>query len=307
MEILGIQFAPLNVPLKRRLQTLAAAAWFVTMVFGGFAGLFLSFYLLFFSTTRWFVILYYIWIYIDRETAEKGGRRSEWVRSWSWWKYMTEYFPIKLAVVPSVELDPKKNYLFCCFPHGMLSTGPFSVFATNHLGFSKHFPHHKSHALTLAQHFQMPFFRELALSLGGCSASAASISHILGTPGGGNAACLVVGGAAESYYCRPGEYKTLLNKRKGFVKLALRNGAPLVPLISFGETDLYSQVSSPEGSILRRIQEFIRKHVGMAPAIPIGRGFFQYSFGLAPRRKPITCVGKLGRDKKFYQGIYYMG
>lgn len=172
----------------------------------------------------------------------------------------------------------------------MLSSSLFSFFGTDL--FYKYFPKHKPSACTLAQHFNMPFFRELVLSMGGVSASAASVDHLLKEPRGGNAVCLVVGGAAESYYCRPGEYKTLLNKRKGFVKLALKNGAPLVPTISFGETDLYDQVSNPEGSWLRSVQEVVRGYIGMAPAIPIGRGFFQYSFGLVPRRKPITILGE---------------
>lgn len=294
MEIFGIKFAPLNVPLERRLQTLATGLWFVVMAFGGFMGLFFSIYLILFTKFRWISLLYLLWIWFDRDACNRGGRANDWVRSWSWWKYFVDYFPIRTERLPWVELDPKRNYLFCFFPHGMLSTGPFALSATNYGGFKELFPHHKPHALTLAQHFHMPFFRELAFSLGGCAASAEALNHILGAPEGGNVATLVVGGAAESYYSRPGQYRILVKKRKGFVKLALRNGAPLVPCISFGETDLFNQVNNPEGSLLRKVQETLRKFIGMAPALPIGRGFFQYSFGLVPRRKPITCVGEYG-------------
>lgn len=41
---------------------------------------------------------------------------------------MKNYFPATLERLPWVELDPKKNYLFCCFPHGMLSLGVFCSF-----------------------------------------------------------------------------------------------------------------------------------------------------------------------------------
>lgn len=67
--------------------------------------------------------------------------------------------------------------------------------------------------------------------------------------------------------------------------------APLVPVISFGETDLFNQVENPEGSFLRKLQEFLRKVTGIAPIMFIGRGFFQYNFGLVPRRSPVTTVG----------------
>nr|CAD7450344.1 unnamed protein product [Timema bartmani] len=68
---------------------------------------------------------------------------------------------------------------------------------------------------------------------------------------------------------------------------------PLVPVVSFGETDLYDQVSNPEGSWLRWVQDHFRKVFGIAPIIPLGRGFFQYSFGFIPRRCPVfTVVGR---------------
>ena len=68
---------------------------------------------------------------------------------------------------------------------------------------------------------------------------------------------------------------------------------PLVPVFSFGETDLYDQVHNPEGSLLRRMQELCRKLTGIAPVLPLGRGLFQYSFGIIPMRKSVYTVGKL--------------
>lgn len=137
----------------------------------------------------------------------------------------------------------------------------------------------------------MPFFRELALSLGGIMASEKSLNYVLSKPEGGNVVVLMVGGAAEAFNCRPGSYKLVLRKRKGFVRIALKNGTPLVPVFSFGETDVFSQVENPEGSKIRRMQEWLKKYIGLAPAIPVGRGFFQYNYGIVPRRKPVTTVG----------------
>jgi hypothetical protein len=68
---------------------------------------------------------------------------------------------------------------------------------------------------------------------------------------------------------------------------------PLVPVISFGETDVYDQVQNPEGSCLRRAQEFCRRVTGIAPVALLGRGLFQYSFGVVPQRRPVTTLGNV--------------
>ncbi|CAG9857808.1 unnamed protein product [Phyllotreta striolata] len=287
MEILGIRFAPLNVPLERRLQTLSAAIWFITMAFGGFIGMLIALYLILFTRLWWITSIYLFYIYtIDTKVSERGGRPSKWVRSWRIWKYAIDYFPLKLEKASSVELDPKRNYLFCCFPHGMLATGAFN-FGTEWSDYRRLFPRHEPRVVTLSQHYQMPLFRELALGFGGVASSSKSIDYVLGRPQGGRVVALMVGGAVEAYFCRPGSYKVILRSRKGFVRLALKNGAPLVPVLSFGETDLFDQV---ESSGLRMVQEKIRKWIGLAPILPIGRGFFQYSFGIIPRRFPVTTV-----------------
>lgn len=105
-----------------------------------------------------------------------------------------------------------------------------------------------------------------------------------------NAVVIVVGGAQEALYMRPDEYRIVLKKRKGFVKLALKSGASLVPMFSFGELDLYDQPANPPGSKLRRWQDFVKAVTGIAPTKFIGRGFFQYSYGMIPRRKPLNLV-----------------
>lgn len=290
MEVAGIKFAPWNVPLERRLQTLAAAAWLVTFTVGGIICAFLALYLVLYTRFRWVVLLYLSWIYlVDRRTPETGSRIIPWVRSWRWWKYFKDYFPLHLVKPEGVTLDPKRNYLFGCFPHGIMPSGIFGAFGTAFGSFEEHFPYHERYVVTLPEQFIFPFSRELVLSLGGVASSVKSIEYILGKPGGGNVLVLVIGGARESYNCKPGIYKIVLKHRKGFVKLALRNGAPLVPVFSFGETELYDQLDGPR---LRRFQEALRKWIVIAPVIPIGRGFFQYSFGIIPRRHPVTTVGK---------------
>lgn len=68
--------------------------------------------------------------------------------------------------------------------------------------------------------------------------------------------------------------------------------SPLVPVFSFGETDVFRPINNPSESLLRKIQEKIRQITGISPMFPLGRGLFQYSFGVVPLRKPVTTVGK---------------
>lgn len=107
-----------------------------------------------------------------------------------------------------------------------------------------------------------------------------------------NGACLMIGGAQEAFYATPKNYTLVLKNRKGFVKLALQSGMPVVPVISFNEVDIYDQMYAEPGSRMRKLQEFTKKYTGVAPVFAYGRGFFQYSFGLLPQRGPITTVGK---------------
>ena len=81
-----------------------------------------------------------------------------------WWRYFCNYFPIRL--IKTVDLDPKRNYLFCSFPHGLLGTGVTGAFATNGLDCAQVFPGLDFRPLTLDQHFKTPLFREYILNFG---------------------------------------------------------------------------------------------------------------------------------------------
>ncbi|XP_017888720.1 2-acylglycerol O-acyltransferase 1-like isoform X2 [Ceratina calcarata] len=225
-----------------------------------------------------------------------AGGRSErwckWLRNSAWMRNYCDYFPLKL--VKTTDLDPTRNYLFCSVPHGIMSSGICGAFSSDFLGCKQLFPGLEIRVVILDQHFKVPFFREYAYMNGAVSSSSESLNYQLSTkppaPYTGKITILIVGGASESLECQPGTYRTLVKKRKGFIKLALKHGTPLVPVIPFGETDLYDQFYRPEGTSFRKFQHYVRKIIGLAPVVLKGRGLFQYSFGVAPHRRPITVV-----------------
>ncbi|XP_044282718.1 2-acylglycerol O-acyltransferase 2-like [Varanus komodoensis] len=284
-----VEFAPLRLPLRRRLQTAAVLQWVFSFL--ALAQCCLLLFLGLLLGDGWaLAALYAAWLYLDWDTPARGGRRSAWVRQWAVWRYFRDYFPITL--VKTVDLDPSQNYLFGFHPHGVLVAGAFGNFCTEATGFSRLFPGLTPHLLMLPFWFKVPFFRDYIMSGGLVSSEKASVSHLLGHEGGGQVAVIAVGGPPESLEARPGALTLQILGRKGFIKMALQHGAALVPVFSFGENELFNQVSNPQGSLIRTVQERLQRIVGLALPIFHARGVFQYSFGLLPFRRPIhTVVG----------------
>lgn len=220
----GIEWAPLKTPVKRRRQTFAV--WLVVTLFmlGHVLSLCICLILLYVHfITRCFLLLYLGWAFlIDKDTPHKGGRFFPFLRRLTIWKHYTEFFP--LTLIKTHELDPKKNYIFGCHPHGVISFGVSGNFASEATGFSKLFPGVITHLLTLDIQFKFPLFRDWCMAMGICPVSKESIRHILTNMGAGHSCVIVVGGASEALEARPGNFKLVLKNRKGFVKMALKTG-----------------------------------------------------------------------------------
>ncbi|NWI31591.1 MOGT2 acyltransferase, partial [Sula dactylatra] len=285
-----VQFAPLSVPLQRRLQTASVVQWVFSFL--SLAQCCTIAYIALFFTRFWLVsALYTVWWIIDREKPSKGGRRIHALRNSVIWRYMRDYFPITL--VKTADLDPRQNYLMGFHPHGILAAGAFVNFCTEASGFSTLFPGITPHLMMLSLWFRIPFLRDCLMSGGLVSSDKESASYVLQKPEGGNVLAIVVGGAQEALDARPGSCTLLLKNRKGFVRLAIEHGTPLVPIFSFGENDLFEQVRNPKGSWLRWLQHRLQQIMGISLPLFHARGIFQYSFGLVPYRRPIfTVVGK---------------
>lgn len=64
-----------------------------------------------------------------------------------------------------------------------------------------------------------------------------SISRLLGD---GESCALIPGGVREIQFMEPGKEVAYLSRRRGFIKLAIKFGAPLVPVFAFGQTAAYN-------------------------------------------------------------------
>ncbi|XP_036135613.1 2-acylglycerol O-acyltransferase 3 [Molossus molossus] len=236
-----------------------------------------------------FSVLYLAWLFLDRNTPNQGGRRSEWMRNWTIWKHFRDYFPIKL--VKTVDLPPDRNYVFGVHPHGILSFGAFCNFTTESNNFSQQFPGLRPTTATLAGLFRLPVYRDYLMGFGLCSVDRQSLDFILSQPQRGQAMVIVIGGAHEALFSIPGEHHLILQNRKGFVRLALRHGASLVPVYSFGENDVYKCKTFATVSWQHRCQIIFKNVMGFSPCIFWGRSLlWANSWGLLPFPVPITTV-----------------
>lgn len=246
--------------------------------------------------------LVYISLFSTAGTSGSLKSRSQTLRALSIWKVYAAYFPARLH--RTEPLPPTRKYIFGYHPHGIISHGAFAAFVTEALGFSKLFPGITNTLLTLDSNFRIPFYREYALALGLGSVSRESCENLL-TKGGldgegmGRAITIVIGGARESLDAQPGRLRLVLKSRKGFVRLAVRTGADLVPAIGFGENDLYEQVNSEEHPWIHKFQMLVKKTMGFTIPLFHARGVFNYDVGMMPYRRPLNIV--VGRSIQVVQ------
>lgn len=107
MPFMGLRWAPLAVPMERRLQTLAVL---VTML------PFLVFPVLTVVCLRsWPVVaplftLYCVYIALFQTYQFRGSIRQDWVRQSRFWVYFASFFPVRL--VKTADLPPDRPYIF---------------------------------------------------------------------------------------------------------------------------------------------------------------------------------------------------
>jgi len=226
-------------------------------------------FLVFYIFLGWFYIPYLLWIILwDRKTPEKGGRNNiQWFRNWKLFKSFQNYFPAHTLYSnsdkPCVYANTDKPCIYGIHPHGVISIASWTtILHTTDIRIA-----------TLTGNFYVPIYRELLLWFGFVSASKKSIINCLKQ---NKSVGIIIGGAEESLCISKG---IILDKRKGFIKIALETGTPLVPVYNFGEKNLYN-VTENNKAILY-IQQLLKRLLGFTiPSV----------FHLFPKQVPILTV-----------------
>mmetsp|Transcript_50194 Transcript_50194/g.108029 ORF Transcript_50194/g.108029 Transcript_50194/m.108029 type:complete len:351 (+) Transcript_50194:55-1107(+) len=185
-------------------------------------------------------------------------------RFWRWW---LEYMSVRVAYRDGKALPPGQ-YLFLMMPHGLY---PFSGACAS---LSEMVPVFMNMQIAVAPVGQkVPMIRQLMGWIGCISASSRSISKALAN---GRSVGLFPGGIGEMVQTDANMEKIILLKRKGFVREAIKNSVPIVPVYVFGQSITFGQLPLPAW-----VQELSRR-LRASIIFPFGR------FGmLVPRKLPL--------------------
>lgn len=249
-----------------------------------------------------FAYILYIKFFSNVHKKASNWFRSDWFRkSWIWRSY-TSYFP--LTLYRSAPLSPQRKYIFGYHPHGVAFRGAMGSLAADGAGFSELFPGIRNTFLMKDQAFQAPLLREYLLSAGLSGVSKQSCTKLL-TSGGydgrgmGEAITITIGGSREYNISRPGTMEVVVKIRKGFVRVAVETGADLVPVVAFGENDVFDRVNVNNSTVRFAIARLWEAVAGHKVAFATGR--FKI---FCPYRKPLhVVVGKPIPVKQQKQGI----
>ncbi len=299
-----LDWAPVNVPLKRRRETCAVFT-FITLPL---TMLFLLYVALAYINGAWAIVCIYLtwWLVFDSETHKRGGRALKiWQQSFLA-RWAAKYFPLRVHVESLVNTSDgeeislseantpptsspysnDKPHIFCLHPHGIIGLSWITSLALDGLLMRERM-RLNMRLLTVSANFRIPFYRDLIMAMGFIDASKSSASYVLSK---GQNISIVIGGAREAMDAHPTRFDLTLLRRRGFVRQALKHGASLVPCVSYGENELFNQLPNEPGSRVRWLQQHMIKWLGFTLPFVYGRGVFQYSLGLMPHRHPLNVV-----------------
>ncbi|KAJ1524656.1 hypothetical protein ONE63_011139 [Megalurothrips usitatus] len=228
----------------------------------------------------WAVGIALVWLYFDRSTPSKGGRRM-WVLRLLLpvFRRVQSYYPVK--VVGRDWRLPLENHILDIHPHGV--TMGAAAAALYGGGMHAAFPGFDFKVVVWDPIcFTLPVAREIAMGIGFVSKRECSIRHVLQTPERGKTVVLFSGDYREVINLRTDVFYIGL-QRRGFCRVALLEGAPLIPAIMFGENLAYRQP-------IIRLTDWIYRKTGWRFSLTLGRGFFQKRWGILPLRVPHTLV-----------------
>mmetsp|Transcript_24622 Transcript_24622/g.53085 ORF Transcript_24622/g.53085 Transcript_24622/m.53085 type:complete len:280 (-) Transcript_24622:1313-2152(-) len=144
------------------------------------------------------------------------------------------------------EIHNGKNYIFAAQPHGVLS------FVGMCAGVSIPVDVERVPTAAASVVLKTPLLKNLMGIFNLVDASASSLKRILKKKG---SVLIYIGGIAELFKSCRTEERLYLKKRKGFIKLALREGVDVVPVYLFGNTSVLSVLThGPLAALSRKLQ-----------------------------------------------------
>ena len=140
--------------------------------------------------------------------------------------------------------DISKPGLYLWHPHGMTASSPYVHCVVNSA-------RDENIVLsTLSIWFKIPIFRELITLFKLIDSNYETLKANLEN---NKSVSLVLGGVEEMFYIEEKKLTLVLNKRKGYLRLALETKKPLIPVITYGENELYQPSEDSVNTWLNKI------------------------------------------------------
>ena len=138
------------------------------------------------------------------------------------------------------EKKRPERALYLWHPHGMLSLAPIIHVVRRGLG----------KIVSVPIFHKIPIIRDGYHYLGCIPSEYPIMKNTLEK----DSLSIIPGGTREMMSSRPGTMRLILKERTGVFKLALETGTPIVPVLTFGEDELFPQLDMP---ILRTINQWL--------------------------------------------------
>ncbi|ETL78241.1 hypothetical protein L917_20942, partial [Phytophthora nicotianae] len=219
----------------------------------------------------------YMYEFTYRGNPHQTGcrKRLSWIAGHSFLiETVKRYFSGK--IIRMAPLDPKKQYVLSFHPHGITPTSVMWLqFNTE---WRELFPNFYAHILTASIMHALPLARDILQFLGSREVTRQAFTYTLQH---NESVLLVPGGQAEMLEQRSGQKEVrVYTHHKGFIRLAIEHGVPLVPVLSFNEGEMLDNIQAPQ------LQRWFVKNLAVPfPFFPYGRGFLPI-----PRKAHIPIV-----------------
>jgi 2-acylglycerol O-acyltransferase 2 len=243
-----------------------------------------------FKVGVYLILPYYTYTMVLSRSEHKDGGR---------WRYFSENFFIFPILrnhlqlnfrVPKALADAERaadaQFVIAVFPHGTASD--HRVLMDGMLYNVLPNINEKIKVLAASVLFMIPLVREMAMWTGCVDARRSVAERALKK---GNSILVLPGGEAEQIRTVYGKDKIYLKDRKGFVKLAMRHGVPIVPAYAFGVSDYYHTSMACFGPRL-----WLQKTLGVC--IPLAAGLWGSVFCPLPVKTTIVFGAPLSFELK---------
>jgi hypothetical protein len=216
------------------------------------------------ATMGYVASIYFVQLLVYRPQVSRGWPWHTFSYA-KWWDYILSY--ADATFVRTHELEKDGTYMFCFAPHGALAV---CRGATCGSVWKQMFPGVHGRWASFGAAFFIPGVREFSLFSGAIDASKRVLKAALGR---GESVFIIPGGSQELMLTdgKSTDTKLVLKNRKGFAKLAIESGVPIVPVFCFGEKWVHDLASPPEP-----IRSMFYNATKMVPMTIVGRwGTFQ--------------------------------